>query len=145
MTTSSEKTQVPYRLQGLRFWCFDTCSETRNIFSQKPKCTDNVTREMVFGFSLLEQMLSFLLFESNLIKVSTSRWLHLVHTHHRDKAQRDPVLKGINQNSTDLFNGDLDEIKANFTADLLLIKFCKKHNGDASYRPVSEPLLPACR
>lgn len=58
-------------------------------------------REMDFGFSvssLLEQMLSFLLLESNLIKVSTSRWLHLVlSTHHRDKAQRKPDLEGINQ------------------------------------------------
>lgn len=53
----------------------------------------------VFGCSIcsvLEQMLSFLLLESNLIKVSTSRWLHLVlGVHHRGRAQRHSVLEGI--------------------------------------------------
>lgn len=81
----------------------------------KPKCADSANREMDSGFSIssvLEQMFSFLLLEANLIKVSTSRWLHLVHsTHHRDKAQRSPVLEGINQKSVDPSNGDLEERK----------------------------------
>lgn len=45
-------------------------------------------------------------------------------THHRDKAQRDPVLKGINQNSADLFNGDLDEHDCDLEYEPIFLQVC---------------------
>lgn len=87
---------------------------------QKPKCTDNATREMDFGFSIssvLEQMLSFLLLESNLIKVSTSRWLHLVHTP-QGQGTKEPSPGG-NQSAASLQTFVVVTIICRFTTNIV--------------------------
>ena len=75
MNISSLKKHIYIRLKGFGFEGFT------DTFSQDQKMYNIATRDMDFGSSIstsLEQMFSFLLLESNLIKVSTSRWLHLV-------------------------------------------------------------------